>query len=109
MDGCKTVYNITANELHTEIVRTLREFGRHMDYDIDSILDKHDQHPLEQTITSVMMKVEVVSRNQAYKDWCVTKPNEAVQPMSKDNEKSKRRRVMNFCKGLYPAWSWSMN
>lgn len=54
---CEIVYNITAAELHEEIIEEMRRCGRHHSMDIDDILDRHNKHPLEQIISGVMLRL----------------------------------------------------
>ena len=51
-------YGITAKELHEMVIDDLRHFCNHMSWtDALPILDRHEQHDLEQTIRGVIMSI----------------------------------------------------
>jgi hypothetical protein len=64
MTKVETRYGITAEELHARIIDSMRFFGEHMSFRIGDILDRHDQHPLEQTINSVMWRIHLDSKKK---------------------------------------------
>lgn len=54
-----TLYNISAEELHKRIVEDMLGVSKHFNMGLEDILERHNKHPLEQTIASCLVRLHL--------------------------------------------------
>ncbi len=55
----RTGYNISAEQLHKEIIEDMLGVSKHFNMDLEDILNKHNNCPLEQTIASCLVRLHL--------------------------------------------------
>lgn len=72
----KTIYSISAEELHKEIIEDMLRASKHFNLGLEDILERHDKHPLEQTIASCLVRLHLNGASE----------NLAISPVSKTDK-----------------------